>query len=98
MRTINTPTGAARTSEVALVYREVITNGTGSVEIAKHAAVRIRATAALTVSIDAVLAVSMAANEVILLNVGNGNTSDAKDTVTLTIAGGAAYVQEGLEV
>ncbi len=98
MKNINIPTGATRTSEVGLVLREVITNATGSVEVLKKNAVRIRAVAALTVSLDGVLAVSMAANEVLILNVGEGNPLDTKDTVTVTIAGGAAYVQIGLEV
>jgi penicillin V acylase-like amidase (Ntn superfamily) len=76
-----------------MVYEEKITNATGTIEVAKYATFRVRAVAALTVTIDGVLAASMAINEVMVFNAGFGTPTDSKETVTITIAAGAGYVQ-----
>jgi hypothetical protein len=97
MRNNNLPSGGVRTSEVGLVYVEVLSGTTGTIEVPKYSAVRIRASAAGTVTIDGVLACTLAADEIIILNVGRGSNIDSKDTVTV-IFSGAVYAQVGQEV
>jgi hypothetical protein len=98
-RNINLPTGATRTSEVGLVYQEIKSGGGATTfEIPKYCAVRIRsALAGLTVSLDTLLAATMADTEILILNVGRGTNSDNKETVTLTVSG-ACYIQLGVEL
>lgn len=93
---VNLPTGASRTSEVGLVYNEVLSNAAGTIEVPKLSALRIRAVAATTVTVDGVLAVTMAANEILTINVGYGNTADTKETVSVVFSG-AVYAQVGKE-
>jgi hypothetical protein len=97
MRNNNLPTGGTRTSEVGLVYVEVLSGAAGTIEVLKYSAIRIRAAAAGTVTIDGVLACSLAADEIIILNVGRGNNIDTKDTVTVVFSG-SVYAQVGQEV
>jgi hypothetical protein len=97
MRNTNLPTGGMRTSEVGLVYEEILSNAAGTKEVLKYSAVRVRAVAAGTVTIDGILACTLKADEIIILNVGRGTVSDNKDTVTV-VFGAAVYAQVGREV
>lgn len=94
---VNLPTGASRTSEVGLVYSEVLSNASGTIEVPKLSALRIRAVAGTTVTVDGVLAVTMVANEILTINVGSGNHSDTKETVSVVFSG-AVYAQVGKEI
>lgn len=96
-RAINIPTGASRVTDVGLVWREISSGAAGSWEVPKYCAVRVRATAVAAISLDSVLAATMASGEILVLNSGRGTTADTKDTVTLTSTG-TAYIQIGLEV
>jgi uncharacterized membrane protein YjdF len=93
MKTANLANQAQRHAEVGQVWEELITNTTGSIEVAKFATFRVRATGASTVTIDGVLAATMSSAEVILFNAGEGDTTDTKKTVTVTIGAVAAFVQ-----
>lgn len=97
MKTSNLVTESVRQSESGQTWEEKLTNATGSIEVPKRTAFRVRATGATTVTIDGVLAMTMATGEVVIFNTGDGNPDDTKHTVTVTIAVAAAYVQVGRE-
>lgn len=97
MRNTNLPTGAMRTSEVGLVYNEILSGAAGTKEVHEYSAIRVRAVAAGTVTIDGVLACTLAAGEIIILNVGRGSQLDGKKTVTVMFSA-AVYAQVGIEV
>lgn len=96
-RAINLPTGASRVTDVGLVWREISSGASGTWEVPKYCAIRVRATATTNISLDGLLAAGLINGEIFLLNAGRGTNSDKKDTVTLT-SSGAAYIQVGLEV
>ena len=91
MRTSNIANQALRHSEVGHVWEEVLTNSGGTIEVPKYATFRVKAAAAITVTIDGVLAATMAANEIIIFNAGNGLT-DIVPSVTVVISG-LSYTQ-----
>jgi ABC-type transport system involved in Fe-S cluster assembly fused permease/ATPase subunit len=97
MKNTNLPTGGTRTSEVGLVYKELLSNASGSIEVDRYSALRVRAVAGTTVTIDGMLSCTLIADEIIVLNVGRGTTTDTKETVTVVFSG-AVYAQMGLEV
>ena len=100
MRTSNLANQAVRQSEVGHVWEEVMSSSSGTREVAKYATFRVRATAATTVTIDGVLAATMAANEILLFNAGSGVNDAAGNlvpTVTITIAG-TAFMQVARDV
>lgn len=84
------PTGAQRGLEVGHVWVEAQATGAGSYELLPQQTVRVRAIAATTVSLDGVLAMTMAVGEVELFNAGTGRANDSKTRVTLDIVGSAA--------
>ena len=100
MRTSNLANQALREAEVGHVLEEKISGSSGSIEVPKYATFRVRATAATTVTIDGVLAATMAANEILVFNAGAG-ANDAPGnlvpTVTVTIVG-TAFVQVARDV
>jgi hypothetical protein len=96
-RNINLPTGATRTSEVGLVYREVLSGAAGTIEIPKHSAVRVRATASTTITVDGMLVATLISGEIFLFNTGKGSTQDAKETVTVVFSG-TVFAQVGKEI
>jgi hypothetical protein len=93
MRTSNLANQALRHAESGHVWEEKITNAQGSIEVTECATFRVRATGATTVTIDGVLAMTMMTGEIAILNAGTGSPDDAKPTITITIAGAAAFVQ-----
>lgn len=98
MKTSNLVSETVRQSESGLTWEEKITNGTGTLEVLKCATIRVRATGATTVTIDGVLAATMASGEIIIFNAGDGDPDDSKSTVTITIAASAAFVQVAREI
>ena len=98
MKTSNLVSETLRQSESGLTWEEKITNGTGTLEVAKCATLRVRATGATTVTIDGVLAATMSASEILIFNAGDGNPDDSKSTVTVVIGAVAAFVQVAREI
>lgn len=97
MKTTNIPAGSQRTSNVGLVWREVLTNATGSFMVQQQATIRVSAVAACAVSIDGELAATLQAGEVEYFNSGSGVGENLTRQVEITI-GGAAYVQVARDV
>lgn len=93
MKTSNLASATLRDSESGLLWEEKLTGAMGSLELTEYQTFRVRATGATTVTIDGVLAATMSTGEVIIFNVGRGDNSDTKPTITVTIAGAAAFVQ-----
>ena len=96
----DTYNAAARTqknAETGLVWVEKLTNASGSIEVPKYAAIRVRAASTLTVTIGGTLAASMASGEIMVLNTGIGDPTDEKKTVTVDISGNS-YTQVGKTV
>lgn len=98
MKASNLVTESLRQSESGHTWEEKITNAMGNIEVAKRATFRVRAVGATTVTIDGVLAATMSAAEVIVFNTGDGNPNSGKKTVTVAIAGAAAFVQVSREI
>jgi hypothetical protein len=97
MKAANIVTEAGRVSETGQTWEEQITNSTGSFEAYRHQAVRVRATGATTVTLDGILAMTMSSGEIAIFNTGDGNPDNTKVTVTVAIAGAAAFVQTARE-
>lgn len=98
MKTSNLVSDTLRQSESGLTWEEKITNGQTSIEVPKHATVRVRATGASTVTIDGILAATMSTGEVVIFNAGDGDPDSTKPTITVTIGVANAYVQVAREV
>lgn len=98
MKTSNLVTQTVRQSESGLTWEERISGSTGSIEVPERATFRVRATGATTVTIDGILAMTMSAGEIAILNSGDGNPDDTKNTVTITIGAAAAFVQVAREI
>lgn len=92
MKLSNLPNGALRTAECGLVYEEVLSGAAGTIYVAANTTLRIRATASTTVTIDGRLAVTMAANEILVLNVGDGVPALNK-TLIAVVFSGTVYCQ-----
>lgn len=93
MQTANLANRALREVDVGHVWEEKLTNATGTVTVPRYSTIRVRATGATTVTIDTVLAMTMATGEIAVMNVGAGDTSDTTNTVDVVIGVAAAYVQ-----
>jgi hypothetical protein len=101
MRASNILSGAQRTSEVSLVWKEINSGGgANQIEVPRHTAIRVRATAGTAISLDGVLAATMISGEIMIFNSGLGKTygemGDPKNTVTLAWTG-ACFIQLGME-
>ena len=96
MNIYNEPARVERNAEFGHVWVEVATGTPITMEVPKYSAVRVRAAAAVTVSMDGVLSATMASGEILIFNSGRGdvgtNGTDTKATVTLAVTGNA-YVQ-----
>lgn len=96
--TYNEPARVERNADFGHVWTEVSSGAAiTALEVARFSAVRVRATAAVTVSFDGILACTMAAGEIVIFNsgrgqVGPGQPSAVKKTVTLSTTG-TAFVQ-----
>lgn len=98
MKTSNLVTEALRSSDSGHTWEEKLTNATGSIEVPRNATFRVRATGASTVTIDGVLAATMATGEIIIFNSGDGDPDATKKTVTVAIGAVAAFVQVSREI
>jgi hypothetical protein len=98
MRTTNLPAGSQRTSNVGLVWKEVLTGAAGTVLVQQQGTVRVSCVTACTVTIDGMLSMTMQAGEVEYFNVGAGQASNITRQSELVIAGGTANVQVALDV
>ena len=98
MKTTNIETGAARIVEAGLVWKELLTNSAGTLELPAYATFRVRSAAInSTVTIDGVLAMTMASGEIALFNTGFVDSdSYAKKTITVVITG-TCYMQLALD-
>lgn len=97
MRPANIPTGAARVVETGLVWQQLATGSSITVELQPYTIFRVHALADLTVQIDGQLAMSMVSGQVERFNTGDGSLVDAKRTVTVAISA-SCNMQVGLEV
>lgn len=93
MRTANLASQTLRHSESGLVWEEQLTGAQGSLELQPQSTFRVRATGATTVTIDSILAMTMSSGEIAIFCCGEGDPTDSKATVTVTIAGANAFVQ-----
>ena len=102
MRASNLLSGGSRTSEVSLVWREIKSgSGLTAFEIQRQTAVRVRsASLGLTVSFDGILSATLASDEIMVFNSGQGKLHgtmlETKETITLTVSGDC-FIQIGCE-
>lgn len=98
MQIYNEPARVERNADFGHVWIEILSGAaTTGLQVPRFSAVRVRATAAVTVSFDGVLAATMASGEILIFNsghgqVGPGGASATKKTVTLVVTG-TAFVQ-----
>lgn len=98
MRTSNLPSGAMRVAETGHIWEEILSNDHGTIELDQRATFRVRAAAAVTVTINGKLAMTMVSGEIAIFNAGDVDPAvSTKRTVTVVIAGDS-YVQVGREV
>lgn len=98
MKSANLANEALRMAEVGHVLEEKLTNAMGTIQVMAHSTIRVRAVGATVVTIDGVKAITMMANEIVMINVGAGDPDDAVVTVSVVISGAAAFVQVAREV
>ncbi len=96
MNIYNESARVERNAEFGHVWVEVASGAALTMEIPRYSAVRVRAAAAVTVSMDGILAATMINGEILIFNSGRGDVgatgTDSKVTVTLAVTG-TAYVQ-----
>lgn len=98
MQNYNESARVMRDSDFGHVWTEISSGAAVTAEVPRYTAIRVRATAAVTVSFDGVLAATMVSGEILIFNsgrgqVGVGGASAAKKTVTMAITG-TAFVQQ----
>jgi len=93
MRTSNIASQNIRQSDCGMVWEEKFSGAQGSIEVEPQSTIRVRATGATTVTIDGILAMTMSNGEIERFCAGEGNPTDSKATVTITIGGANAFVQ-----
>jgi hypothetical protein len=93
MKTSDVASANLNTAESGKVWEEKLTGAQGSIEVVQYTTFRVRATGATTVTIDGILAMTMASGEIAIFSAGRGDQDDAKPTITITIAGANAFVQ-----
>jgi len=89
----NQPARTERNAEFGHVWEEKLSGATGTLEVPKYTAIRVRATGATTVTVGGKLAATMSTGEIIIFNAGIGDVSDQKRTVTVVIGVAGAFVQ-----
>lgn len=107
MKTSNLASEALRVAEHGQVWEEVLSGAAGTLTMHTFHAFRVRAAAAVTVTIDGTLAATMVTGEIIIFNSGSGGpwltdpTTGAvvlKQAVMSTVViTGTAYVQVARE-
>ena len=89
MKAANNASQSQRFSESGYVWEEKLLTA-GSIEVAKYASIRVRCIITGTVSIDGVIAATMIADEILILNAGSGDPLDSKEKVTITTSANMA--------
>lgn len=107
MKTSNLASEALRTAEHGMVWEEKLSGAAGTLSLHPYHAFRVRATAAVTVTIDGTLAATMASGEILIFNSGSGQPALTsalttgvvlKNAVMCTVViTGNAFVQVGRE-
>ena len=87
MRVGNLGSQASRMSEVGLVWKLLLNNAATDLEISKFSALHIKAKAACIVKLDGVESIVLDIDDVVVINVGPGNTTDNKQTVKVEFSG-----------
>ena len=99
MKTSNIVSENLRQTETGLMWEEQLSGTTGTLNLLKQTTFRVRSTGATTVSIDGVLAMTMATGEIAIFNTGTGSTPSTQSLyIAVVIAGAGAYVQVAREV
>ena len=93
MKTTNLSAGSQRISTVGLTWEEILTGAQGTFRVPFQTTFRVRAAGATTVTIDGVLAMTMASGEIEYFNSGAGLAGDDRSTIEIIIAGANAFVQ-----
>ena len=97
MRTSNLANEALRHAEVGMVWEEQLSNAAGTLQLAPFQTFRVRAAAAVTVTIDGTLAMTMQSGEIAIFNAGSGQPGpapgDRNATICQVVIAGNAYVQ-----
>ena len=98
MKTSNLANEALRQAEVSHVWEERLTNAAGTLYLMPFQTFRVRAAAAVTVTIDGVLAATMASAEIMCFNAGSGQPTSVEQNVkqasqAVVVIAGASYVQ-----
>jgi hypothetical protein len=94
-RLVNIANGASNITDAGLCLIERQTSGTGTLEFNPYTTIRVYCLTTGTITIDGVLACTLTANEIVLLNVSKGLTSDTKLSVTV-VSTGSMRIQEVL--
>jgi hypothetical protein len=93
MRSANLANEAERNFYVGGVWEEKLSGAMGTIEVPKFSTFRVRALGATTVTVGGILAMTMVSTETEFFCAGNGDPSSTKKTVSIAIAGAAAFVQ-----
>lgn len=98
MRAANLANEAVRQADVAHVWEEVLTNGAGTFTLNTVQTFRVRAAAAVTVTIDGTLAATMINGEILLFNSGTGVPTSVNQTTKqasqcVIVVTGTAFMQ-----
>lgn len=91
MKAGNNASQAQRFADAGSVWEQKLV-AAGSIEVEKFSTFRVRAAAAVTVTIGGILAATMVSGEILIFNTGNGDPTDTKETVTVTTTGNS-FVQ-----
>ena len=97
MQNYNAPARTERNADWGHVWVEISSGAAITAEVARYAAVRVRAAGAVTVSFDGILAATMISGEILIFNAGIGQVklggaSANKQTVTMAVTG-TAFIQ-----
>ena len=93
MQASNNASGALRTADASFVWEEKLSGAQGVIQVLPHATFRVRATGATTVTIDGILAMTMATGEIAIFNAGKGDPDDPTPMISILIGGANAFVQ-----
>ena len=107
MKTSNQASEALRTAEHGQVWEERLSGAAGTLQLNTYHAFRVRAAAAVTVTIDGILAATMISGEIMIFNSGSGLPALTDPTTTgvvlkqavmsTVVITGAAFVQVARE-
>ena len=102
MRAANLANEAVRQADVGQVWEEVLSGGAATLNLRPYSTFRVRAAAAVTVTIDGTLAMTMISGEIAVFNAGSGQPgisgptpADTRAIVAVVAITGTAFVQVG---